>query len=293
MRFAGIAHVQYDGPPFELGHGVVLTSTYAHLFGMNMMAFGRGKKGEASPGPWRVVRGGFGYDIEVELAVPAGDLMPGGLNDRDTVWLLAALLRIALYAHLMVPVISDTSFAEGATSEQEPLIEPFDIQDRLMHADSEEAGKLSAENLDWVKCVWPGTAELMRSDSRFDLALRAWDACTVRGPNAPALLTMWGALEELFAPGRAELRFRVSAYIASYLETPGPKRLAMFKRISKLYDKRSAAAHAGRDPGVEALVDTFCILRNALVRMIEEGAAPRRDDLEKSLLCGSDLVKST
>jgi hypothetical protein len=39
--YAGLSHVSYSGVPFELGHGIILRSTYAHLFAANMMAFAR------------------------------------------------------------------------------------------------------------------------------------------------------------------------------------------------------------------------------------------------------------
>jgi hypothetical protein len=134
--------------------------------------------------------------------------------------------------------------------------------------------------------VWPRTAELMRTCPPLNMALRAADACTVRGRPASALLTAWGALEELFAPSRAELRFRVSAHIAAYLEPVGPKRLELFKTVADLYNARSKAAHTAQDAELGALVQSFVILRNALVRMVDEGAVPTQADLEKRLFCG-------
>jgi len=83
----------------------------------------------------------------------------------------------------------------------------------------------------------------MRTCPPLNLALRAAHAFTVRGRPVSALLTAWGALEELFAPSRAELRFRVSAHISAYLEPVGPKRLETFKTVADLYNARSKAAH--------------------------------------------------
>jgi hypothetical protein len=284
--YAGLSHVTYGGEPFDLGHGITLRSTYAHLFAANMMAFARAADGKAHPAPWRAARGGFGYDIEAELAVPTGGQLPGGLSADDAVWLIAALLRLAEYAYLMVPVISDVSFDEAPTSKQEPLLRPFEIEPRILHSGSDEVSRISAGNLTWVKSIWPRTAELMRTCSPLNVALRAADACTVRGRTASALLMAWGALEELFAPSRAELRFRVSAHIAAYLEPVGPKRLELFKSVADLYNVRSKAAHTAQDAEVAALVQSFVILRNALVRMVDEGAVPTQADFEKRLFCG-------
>ena len=284
--YAGLSHITYGGEPFDLGHGIVVKSTYAHLFSANMMAFGRAPEGKPHPAPWRAARGGFGYDVEVELSVPTSQNLPGGLSSKDTVWLIAALLRLAEYANLMVPVISDVSFGDAATSKQEPLLRPFEIEPRILHAGDEEMTRLKTEDLSWVKSVWPRTAQLMRTCPPLNMALRAADACTVRARPASALLTAWGALEELFAPSRAELRYRVSAHIAAYLEPVGPKRLELFKTVADLYNARSKAAHTAQEAEVAALVQSFVILRNALIRMIGEGAVPTQADLEKRLFCG-------
>lgn len=286
--YAGLSNVTYDGEPFDLGHGIILRSTYAHLFAANMMAFARAIEGKPHPAPWRAARGGFSYDVHAELAVPTGPELPGGLSGEDTAWLIAALLRMASYAYLMMPVISDVSFEVAATSKQDPLLRPFEIEPRILQAPDDEGSRIKQEDLTWVKEVWPRTAELMRTCPPLNMALRAADACTVRSRPASALLTAWGALEELFAPSRAELRFRVSAHIAAYLEPVGPKRLELFKTVADLYNARSKAAHTAQDGEVTTLIESFVILRNALVRMVDEGAVPTQAELEKRLFCGDD-----
>lgn len=286
--FAGLSNAAYSEARFDFGHDVVLTPTYAHLFASNMMAFGRAADGQPHPAPWRAVRGGFGYDVEIELAVPKGSKLPGSLTADDTVWLIAALLRLSECPQLMVPVISNVSFKEAATAEQEPILRPFETQPRIVHAGGEQLPSLRTENLSWVKSVWPRTAELIRRCPPLDMALRAVDACTVSGRPASALLLVWGALEELFAPARAELRFRVSANIAAYLEPSGPKRLELFKTVSDLYTIRSKAAHTAQEVETDALVQSFVILRNALIKMIDDGSVPTPRDLERRLFCGEN-----
>ncbi len=291
--FAGLSRVTYVGEPLDLGHGIVLRSTYAHLFAANMMAFARAPEGKSNPPPWRAARGGFGYDIEVELAVPTAGKLPGGLSAEDAIWLIAALLRLSEYTYLMVPVISDIPFDAAAVSEREPLLQPFELEPRILHPAAEKIARLSVENLSWIEYVWPRTAELMRACPPLNLALRAADACTVRGRPASALLTAWGALEELFAPSRAELRFRVSAHIAAYLEPVGPKRLETFKTVADLYNARSKAAHTAQNAELGALVQSFILLRNALIRIIDEGEVPTQADLERRLFCGDAVTTSS
>jgi hypothetical protein len=286
MLYAGFSHVTYDGKPFALGAGVVLRSAFAHIFSANMMAFNRAPEGEPHPAPWRTARGGFGYDVEIELEVPVDQKLPGELSGEDTVWLIAALLRLAEFPYLMVPVISNVSFGAAATTEREPLLRPLELEPRILQAGEKVSSRIKTDNLSWVKSVWPRTAEMMRNCPPFRMALRAADNCTVQGRPASALLTVWGALEEIFAPSRAELRFRVSAHIAAYLEPVGQTRLELFKIVLDLYNARSKAAHTAQDAEVSAVVQSYVILRNTLIRMIDEGVVPTQAQLEKRLFGG-------
>lgn len=286
--YAGMAHVSFDDGSFEFGYGVTLKSTYAHLFAANMMAFARAPEGKHHPGPWRAAQGGYGYDIEVELAVPSGQALPGQLSEKDTIWLIAALLRLANYVHLTVPIISDVAFDAASENKRTPLLQPFEIEPRIFRAIGDNVASLKAKDLLWVKSVWPRTAELMRTCPSLSLALRAADACTVQGRPASALLMVWGALEQLFSPSSGELRFRVSAYIAAYLEPISEKRFELFKLLYKLYNERSQAAHTAKEANTETLVQSFVILRNALVKMIDEGEVPTQAKLQQRLFCGDD-----
>jgi hypothetical protein len=101
-----------------------------------------------------------------------------------------------------------------------------------------------------------------------------------------ALVSLWGALERLFTREKTELRFRVSANMAAYLEPPGLGRVALFRVVRGLYDRRSEAAHGSGDGGDESVTQTYTLLRRVLFRMIEEEHVPSREDLEASLFGG-------
>lgn len=285
--YAGLSYVTYDGEPFDLGHGVKLSSAYAHLFAPHLMAFARAEAGNPHPGPWRPVRGGFGYDIEAEIAVTTTSPLPGNFTAEDAIWLISALLRLVRYPYLMVPVLSDHAFDVVASTPQEPLLRPFEIEPRILRlSENEQSGKIKESDLQWVKSIWPNTIQLLQQNPSLNMALRAADACTIRARPASALLAAWGALEELFAPSRAELRFRVSAHIAAFLEPSGPKRLELFKTVASLYNARSKAAHSAQQADLDALLQSFVILRNALVRIIGDGVVPTQASFEELLFSG-------
>jgi len=288
--FVGLAQVRYKGEPFDLGNGVVLRSAYAHLFAAPMMAFRRAAPGHAHPPPWRAAKGGFAWDIEVELAVPLGSEFPARLDAEQVARLVATLLRLARYAYLMMPVISDHPFSGAAVQGREPLLRPIEIEGRIVSAGDPELAELREEELSWVKSVWPRTAELLKKDRRLADALEALDVCTVDGRTSSALLVAGGALEELFALGsRSEIRFRVASNLATFLEAPGPGRLAMFDEVKELYDARSAAAHTSRNSNVEHLLRTFVLLRNSLLKIITSGELPTAQKFNEALFLGKEF----
>jgi hypothetical protein len=145
---------------------------------------------------------------------------------------------------------------------------------------------MSMEDLGWVKKNWSTAANLRSSSSEFAFAMDVLDIGQFVPSTAMALVSIWGALEAIFSPAMAELRFRVSAMIAAYMEPPGDERLAHQKKIAKLYDMRSAAAHGKPKHDNADLLASFELLRMVLIKIIEHKGIPSKDDLERALFCG-------
>jgi len=97
------------------------------------------------------------------------------------------------------------------------------------------------------------------------------------------IVTVWAALERLFGDSTVELRFRVSASIAAYLEPPGEGRFNLCRQLMKLYDYRSKAAHGQEIKENSAFESTMEIARRALVKMIEERHVPSTEELRRLL----------
>jgi hypothetical protein len=129
---------------------------------------------------------------------------------------------------------------------------------------SDDGVDATALRLKWVVKHWDTAVDLMGSQADFKLAMEAYELSTFIPSDALALVSLWGALEALFSPSTAELRFRVSVLISSYLCKPGKARLELQKEIFDLYDKRSAAAHGKPKHNDEHLSRSFMILRTVL-----------------------------
>ena len=71
MLFFGLHGLQLPESVFELGNGVVVRETYAHIFAPFMVAFTPPEEPtKHHSGPWSAASGGISYDISAELVVP-------------------------------------------------------------------------------------------------------------------------------------------------------------------------------------------------------------------------------
>lgn len=283
--YGGIAGVKLPVDSFALGEGVELRQTYSHLFSANMMAFAPpGPKGY-HPAPWKAAKGGFGYDIEVEICAPERTTLGESFDAKETIWWIAALLRLARYPYLSVPVITDYSFRDIPNIKEEPTLTPFETEGRIFGATDGADCTLSVDDLTWVADKWNSAGRLLNSNPKFYGALKAFDSATVRARASAAMLALWGGIEQLFSPNPGELRFRVATLVASYLEPPGASRLELYKQVLKLYSERSLAAHTTKEVETGPLLQTYVLMRNMLVRMIDEERVPTQTDLESLLFC--------
>jgi hypothetical protein len=281
--YGGLAGVELEAEDFDLGEGVMLRRTYAHLMSPWLMAFARPGPLGHHPAPWRAAKGGHGFDIEIELRVPSTTCLGDNFTARETIWWIAALLRVAEVPFLTVPVLSDQPFQSVLGTENDPTLEPFETEHRIFYAGERPSRFLGLDPLNWVREKWISAGRLLGSNSKFYTAIKAFDSATIEGRSSASLLALWGSIEQLFAPSPGELRFRVSSLLASYLEPQGSARLSLYREILKLYNERSVAAHTAQQIDTDALVGTYVLMRNALARMIDENAVPTQDQLEKLL----------
>jgi hypothetical protein len=68
---AGLSGLELGDDFLDLGDGISLRKTYAHLMAPFMMAFKPAPPGRHHPAPWKAARGGFSFDVTAELGIPA------------------------------------------------------------------------------------------------------------------------------------------------------------------------------------------------------------------------------
>jgi hypothetical protein len=279
--YAGISGARMSVERFDLGHGLVLTRTFAHFMAPFLMAFSPATKGESHPGPWSAVSSGIGSNIHIQLYVPDTFEAHNFFDRLNTVWWVTALMRLRIASCVHVPAIADRPFSDIPADQNNARILPIEVLPR--HLSGDGVAEITDEDLLWLKASWLPGGHLMGSSATFNDAFQALDAAGGMPTRAVALLAVWGALEHLFSPAKQELRFRVSANIATYIEPPGAGRLALHRRLMKLYDARSTVAHGTKLKAPAAWAETHVLANRVLMKILAEGRVPCSEVLEGEL----------
>ncbi|WEY42157.1 hypothetical protein [Paraburkholderia sp. SUR17] len=288
--YAGLTTLQLppDRDEYDLGHGLTLRRTYAHLMSSYTMAFNPPEApGKHHPAPWKATTRHDAFDVYTELVIHSSYKPPGDLARYDVARTITSVLRLCCDPTIRFLVQSSHSFSEiAAIPDRETRLTPIESTPQYIQLALAQPKPLIGL-LGWVREYWPNAVSLMASHADFRLAMEAFELSTFVPHHALTLVSLWGALEALFSPSTSELRFRVSVLIASYVHPPGEERLALQREIFELYDKRSAAAHGKPKHNDNHLVQTFNILQRVLVRMIEDNEVPSKAALNNMLLGAS------
>jgi hypothetical protein len=285
--YAGLAGVTLDANECPLGYGIKLTQTYAHLMAPFLMAFSPAPPGSHHPGPWVAVKGGLGFDIHVQLEVPPTIVTALSLDPQFITWWVTALLRLRVGPAFIVPVIGEQSFVGAKADHNNAKYYPIETESRVLALDPEARRALSETDVAWVAKYWLEASKLFQGNDAFRLLFEATDQSMFARHRSLALLWLWGGLEAVFSPDKAELKYRISSAIASFLEPAGISRMNAQKAIAKLYDSRSSAAHGREDKKGDSLQETYAVARRAVVKMIEQNRVPTHTELEAKLF-GAD-----
>jgi len=274
-----LSGIALDCDSYDLGQGVTLSRTYVHLMSHPTLAFERPPRGAPHPVPWQAVDASPGItsmDLLTRLSVP------GSSGDQDThhawaTW-IALLLRFSMDTTVTITLSSAGDVQKLRCGEARArLLEPI--------RRPQEGTTLLGENAAWLRDTWYGSLNLSANEA-LQFAVGAIYH-SHRSPRDLGLVSVWAALERLFSSNAAELKFRVCANIAAYLEPPGIIRYELFKTLTELYDARSSAAHGSMVKRFDAYKDSVTIASRAILRIVGLGRVPTKDELERELLCPS------
>jgi hypothetical protein len=287
--YAGLAGVTLDADERSLGHGIILRRTYAHVMAPFLMAFSPAPLGKPHPAPWSAVKGGFGFDMSVELEIPPWSVNGLSHDQNFLAWWITALLRLRVGPTFIVPIIGEQSFATAKTNNSQATYYPVEMESRQLVLSNDARSEIVELDVAWLEKYWMSAADLFSGNGAFRLLFEATDQCIFSRRQELALLSLWGGLEAIFSPDKVELKYRISSSLASFIEPAGVARMNAQKTISKLYDSRSAVAHGREDKKKDSLQETYSLARRVVLRIIEDNRVPTHVELEAKLF-GADLL---
>lgn len=286
--YFGLSELFMKEQRFELGLGVRIRIAYAHMFANYMLAYTPALEGAPHPEPWKAARGRTWHDITAELAIPAEGIETYG-TAQEIAKAVVLVVRLGVNPATSIAATSNRQFyAQSQTSDADAWVQPEETEVRRF-ALAVENGVVDETRAAWIAERWPIAARLTRESPEFALAVDALNIGQYVHRSSLTMIAIWGALEAIFSPSTSELRFRVSALIASFLEVPGEGRRARAKAVAKLYDKRSSAAHGKASHGDDDLLASFNLLGETLNKVLDMKRMPSKDELEL-LLYGSPPV---
>lgn len=279
--YGGLGGVTLECDYFELGQGVTISATYAHLMAPFLVAFKRPEEGQPHPAPWKAAQGGFAFDIVGELYIPLHFQPPEWFDRLNTIWWIAALMRLHLSPLLRVPAVANQSFSGMLQSQQECHIWPVEAQPRQLVPEPSPERVITQHGLKWVQSHWLSGANLMAQHDNFNIAFQAFDQCVFVSSSSLALIQLWGALEQLFSTSRNQKAFQLASRISAYLEQEQMLREGLYDRITELYrEKRSPAAHGTPVREAEPLWETYALTKRVLTKTIQSNHVPTRSEIE-------------
>ena len=225
--YAGLFGAVLVPEVFDLGHGVIISRTYAHLFAPFMMAFSPAPPGKHHPAPWKSAKGGLELDITTQLFLP-GTSAPE-LDRINTVWWIVALLRLHSSALISVPIISSEAFSSIPAMKDEPRLWPVEIHTPRLFPDGWQVRSIDTQEIEWLRDNWYDAAKLLKH-ADFRSAFEAIDLSTWNHAPIMALVAVWGALERLFSASTTELSYRVSSKHRCFFGTTRPSKVRSIQK---------------------------------------------------------------
>ena len=282
--FGGMSGSRLGVEKFDIGQGIVLSNTYAHVTAPFLIAFSKPEKpGLPHPAPWAAASGGFGFDISVQISLPR-DVKLTGLNRISAVWWIVALLRLKTQATLVLPIVSNVPFSKEFALDKKSHFMPMEMSPRVISFPDERKKVIKKSDLEWLRDNWMSVEKAMQDDGRIYEAIFAYDFSRQSWSLDHAIMFMWGAIENLFLGVSQELRFRISGLVSGFLEPIGIRRNELRKKILKLYDMRSKVAHGSKLEKPEIIYrETRDLLRRCILRIIEKKKFPTKEELERNI----------
>ena len=148
-------------------------------------------------------------------------------------------------------------------------------------------GPATIEDAQWINQHFDIFNRLASEEEPFRYALIAVSDWRYSNDPRAAMARLWSGIESLFGIS-SELVYRLAITSASLLTPRGEPRVKKFRSIKKLYGIRSKAVHGAYLSDqvlAEATSDSFQLLRELILNVVERGRLPSGEEIERALFC--------
>lgn len=135
----------------------------------------------------------------------------------------------------------------------------------------------------WVRLL-PNFIQLLKIE-RFQIAASIAATVYVHPRTSIQVTSIFSAIEALLDVEQ-ELKFRIALSISKLLAKDPVDRVALYRKMKKLYDIRSKCVHGGKlskDSATTCRDDSLEILRQLIIVFAEKNELPSKEDLEEML----------
>lgn len=228
----------------------------------------------------------LGSHIFSQMAIPRNI---AGYSPIDRMRLpmdICALLRLRRPCQAYPSIVSNIPFNGLRTTKGKMSIAYYYHGKIHLHLldPTKSVNSLSIDDLKWSLTNLSALNKLKGSSKGFKIAFDAFEMAEMEKSTEMSLLRMWSGLEGLLGPINNEISFRISVYFASLLAPRGEERHAIYRKIKNLYVARSKVAHGSGEHDYKNTVETYALIKNVLLKIIENGHVPKTDECDRILL---------
>jgi hypothetical protein len=268
--YAGLSRVALPDGPTELMPGLTLRPTYAHFFTSPVVAFAPPHKPSAPhPAPWHRTRnGGSAETVTVEMCLAEG-ARPWTFSRVDTIRFVAGLIRLLAASPARIAVLSSVAFSEVVAAEREPAL--WELEQLAPWPT--QTVKLDEDFLEIVRRLLQPSSVVIQDDDvyrAFSLLDSVWWLPSL---NAQ-MVVIWTVAETLMRPGRFRTGEQLAKLMRAYTGRGRSHGDRVYNEVTRLYQARGSATHAGRLPKPEDVQASFYLVRDVMLRAFLEGERP-------------------
>lgn len=230
-------------------------------------------------------------DVEVGNGIRFADL-----SDDDkiacingAVSILLTLIRLKGCYQFIVPMmIHNSSFSEIRSADNGSITAHFFPQQNLIQPMMPPVIPhiLDHDDIEWIMKHHVSLGKIFH-EGRKDFLIDIFDTMVYPNPKVQLVIT-WAAIEAIVQPEKDEenetgIRHSLRSRCSMILCESADEQMEKYKQIGKLYDLRSDTVH-GKDLSLEkedytiddvlGLVDSFSLLKDLLISIIEKGEMP-------------------